>query len=98
MTFYHTLLKEAETRQIAATCKEEAWDYSRTGLNPGDYVWELVDLRRRHRVSDSFRRGNTVYEDQTAVMRSVLPVLGTVLAYCDSKRGVRFWEPFSYVG
>lgn len=96
MSFYHTLLKESETRLIPATCKEDAWDYSRTALNPGDYVWELLDRERADVVGVSFRRGNAVHEDSVGRPTNVLPPLGAVVAYSDTSGKVRFIEPFSY--
>jgi len=93
-SYYHTVVNGplSLSLPIAATCKEQAWEYSRTSLKPGDYVFELWDNSRRHRVEHHVRKGTWIRDEI-----SFLPPLGCVVSYCGEDNRVRFLEPFSYI-
>lgn len=95
MKYYHTVVNGplSQSLPIAATCKEAAWDYSRSSLSPGDYVFQLFDERRSHRVEYHVRKGTAIYDEVR-----YYPLLGCVVAYCGTDNRVRFLEPFSPVG
>jgi hypothetical protein len=94
MKYYHTVVAGplSLSHPISATCKEEAWDYSRTNLKPGEYVWELFSDSKHHRVEHHVRKGTGIHDEVP-----FLPMLGCVVSYCESDMRVRFLEPVSHV-
>ena len=92
MKYYHTVVDGplSMSLPIPATCKEEAWEYSRTSLKAGDYVFQLFDEGKTHRVENHVRRGKHICDEVR-----YLPHLGCVVAYCGTDQRVRYLEPFS---